>query len=119
MHSSTASYLEIAHEKQEQRRQRIPKAWLLSHDQLQSGDILGVPERCGILTDREIHITQDKDAVDIVGEIAKGNLSAKEVTVAFCKRAAIAQQLVSIDAHLVFEIMLTTTDQLLDRDILQ
>ena len=96
MLSNTTNYLEIAHSKREHRQRRIPKAWLLSQDQLQSSDILDVPEHCGILDSREIRITQDYDAVDIVNGIANRTLSAREVTIAFCKRAAIAQQLVSL-----------------------
>lgn len=106
MHSNATSYLDIARGKQEQRQRRLPKNWLLSHDQLQSSDVLDVPERCGILTEREIQITQNNDAVDIVDDIAKGKLSAKEVTVAFCKRAAIAQQLVSLSSFQVSDNML-------------
>lgn len=96
MISNTTDYLEIARSKREHRQRRIPKAWLLSQDQLQSSDIRNVPKHCGILDHREIHITQDCDAVDIVNGIANRSLSAKEVTIAFCKRAAIAQQLVSL-----------------------
>lgn len=96
MHLKPKSYLEIARSKREERHKRIPKAWLLSQDQLQSSDILSVPEQCSILTARELHITHEHDAVGIVEAIASGKLSAKEVAVAFCKRAAIAQQLVSL-----------------------
>ena len=96
MHSIAKSYPEIAQGKREQRQKRIPKAWLLSQDQLQSRDILSLPEHCGILTAREYQITQTHDAVDIVDGIASGNLAAREVAVAFCKRAAIAQQMVSL-----------------------
>lgn len=90
------AYLDIARTKQEQRQQRIPKEWLLTGEQLQSDHILDVPRHCGILTDREIQITEASDAVDVVETISSGKYSAREVAVAFCKRAAIAQQLVRI-----------------------
>lgn len=96
MHADATTYLDIARNKQDQRQRCIPKAWHLSQDQLQSCDILNVPQHCGILDTREIHITQDCDAFEIVKGIANRSLSAKEVTVAFCKRAAIAQQLVNL-----------------------
>lgn len=96
MHLNAKSYLEIAQGKREQRQKRIPKAWLLSQEQLQSRDILSLPEHCGILTAREYHITQTHDAVDIVNGITNGKLTAREVAVAFCKRAAVAQQMVSL-----------------------
>lgn len=119
MHLNAKSYLEIAQVKREQRQKRIPKAWLLSEDQLQSRDILSVPEHCGILTAREFQLTQTHDAVDIVNGIASGKLSAREVAVAFCKRAAIAQQMVSFRSSWnVTHSILTRLDQLLNGNVL-
>jgi hypothetical protein len=120
MHSNAKSYLEIAQGKQEQRQKRIPKAWLLSQDQLQTRDILSLPENCGILTARELHITQECDAVDIIDEIASGKLSAREVAVAFCKRAAIAQQMVRFRPfrNIIYSF-LTRPDQLPYRGLLR
>ena len=119
MHLSAKSYLEVAKGKREQRQKRIPKAWLLSQDQLQSRDLLSLPEHCGILTEREFRITQTHDAVDIVNGIASGKLSAREVAVAFCKRAAIAQQVVSFRSVRVQPSLLTGIDQLLDGNLLR
>ena len=51
------------------------------------------------LTADEISITS-KDSVDLVNEIRDKSLSAVQVTEAFCKRAAIAHQIVLI--HLLF-----------------
>jgi len=47
------------------------------------------------LTPREIEITET-DAVDIVAHTSTGRWSALEVTEAFCHRAALAHQLVSL-----------------------
>lgn len=95
MGSIPVTYLDIARGKQDERHQRIPKDWHLSPKDLQSEHALEVPRRCGILTERELHITEKNDAVDIVNKISDGAFTAREVCVAFCKRAAIAQQLVS------------------------
>lgn len=89
------SYLDIARSKQQQRQQRIPTEWLLKQEFLETPDKFAVPRQCGVLTTRELEITEQHDAVGIVEQIAAGTYSAKEVTLAFCKRAAIAQQLVS------------------------
>lgn len=94
MGSISPNYLTIAHGKREERQRRIPNDWLLSTEDLQSDDAFNVPKRCGILTERELEITDNNDAVDIVNKIADGTFSAREVTVAFCKRAAVAQQMV-------------------------
>lgn len=118
MHLDAKSYLEVAQSKREQRQKRIPKAWLLSQDQLRSRDLLNLPKQCGILTEREYHITQTHDAIDIANGIASGTFSAKEVAVAFCKRAAIAQQVVSFRSVGVQHSFLTRVDQLLDGNLL-
>ena len=54
-----------------------------------------VPLTCGILSETELKITSDYDATALLEKLRSGVWSVEEVTVAFCKRAAIAQQLVS------------------------
>jgi amidase len=74
----------------------IPSEWRTPADQLPSNDVLNVmdfPAKSGLLSQRELDITESF-AVDIVAKIAKGELSAEDVTRAFCKRAAIAHELV-------------------------
>ena len=60
-----------------------------------SSSVLRVPSSCGLLTPAEIDITENNDAMALLGKIARLELSSYAVTAAFCKRAAIAQQLVS------------------------
>jgi amidase len=48
----------------------------------------------GILSPREIEITTSRDATTILEKIHKRAWSAEEVTTAFCKRAAMAHQMV-------------------------
>lgn len=62
---------------------------------------LDIARRSGILTEKEIQITESHDVAQLLKALASGELSALEVTVAFCKRAAIAQQLVRLPTHLV------------------
>lgn len=50
---------------------------------------------CGLLTARELDITDVEDCIALLKKIHSKEWSALEVTVAFCKRAAIAQQLVN------------------------
>ena len=75
---------------------KIPAEWRLSSDILQQVDtgkldILDVPARCGILSDQELKITEIPDATALRDKLAASELSALEVTTAFCKRAAVAQ----------------------------
>lgn len=74
---------------------KIPSDWRLPQEFLASDqrDVTGVPAACGILSDDELDITA-KDATEILQNIHSGQWTAEQVCLAFCKRAAIAQQLV-------------------------
>jgi amidase len=58
-------------------------------------DVMQVPMECGLLTDRELEITESKTVGLLLQKLAKREYSALEVAAAFIKRAVIAQQLVS------------------------
>ncbi|KAF3005370.1 hypothetical protein E8E14_007121 [Neopestalotiopsis sp. 37M] len=60
---------------------------------------IGIVQASGILSSREIDITENYTVSRLLDALAKGILSAVEVTVAFSKRAAIAQQLALERAH--------------------
>jgi hypothetical protein len=75
----------------------IPRQWLLRVDKLPSPErtnLLGVPRESGILSERELQITET-DATGLVDTMAEGTWTAEEVTIAFLKRATIGHQLVS------------------------
>ncbi|KAK4621497.1 Putative amidase [Fulvia fulva] len=100
---ATPTYLEIGRRKREERQSRIPSEWQIKGT-IESGlDVRDVPAKCGILTIRELEMTSDNDAVDLVAKIRSRKYSAVEVTVAFCKRAAIAQQLTNCLTEMFFE----------------
>ena len=74
----------------------IPAEWKVQPDKLPPPEHLRVtdfPARCGVLTETELAIT-DSFATDIVQRIATGEWKAEDVTRAFCKRAAVAHQVV-------------------------
>lgn len=54
-----------------------------------------LPRRCGLLSESELEITENYPATQLLAKLASGQLSSLAVTTAFCKRAAIAQQVVS------------------------
>ncbi|KAL5115609.1 hypothetical protein ACEQ8H_006496 [Pleosporales sp. CAS-2024a] len=56
-------------------------------------DVSSVPVTCGILSAKEIQITESYDALGLAEAIAAKQLSAVEVATAFSKRAMIAHQL--------------------------
>lgn len=78
----------------------IPLEWRVPANKLPGDDVLdvtGFPAQSGVLSDLELEITESF-ATEIVAKLAKGEWKAESVTIAFCKRAAIAHQLVLIYA---------------------
>lgn len=98
---ATPTWQEITSAYRDQAAAKIPSAWLLSPeilaglDETSPANVLSIPRTCGILTAEEIDITESYDAVTLLSQLANSKISSVAVTTAFCKRAAIAQQLVS------------------------
>ena len=88
------NYSTIAAKKREQRQKKIPQDWLLTKDYNGISNFMDIPSTCGILSDVECDITSNHDATALLEKMKNGEWSAEQVTTAFCKRAAIAQQLV-------------------------
>ena len=97
------SWEEISKKAQAKLLDSIPSEWRISDDKRPTADQVDVtdfPATSGLLTEPELEITKSL-ASDIVQQIAAGKWSAEDVTRAFCKRAAIAHQLVSRKFHLI------------------
>lgn len=95
---------DIAARKKAEQLGRIPEAWRLPDStDLEQANILQVPRQSGILTDIELQITEEYDATELVDELANGNVSSEDVATAFCKRAAIAQQLTNCLTEILFD----------------
>lgn len=86
----------IAFQKRASRARSIPQEWHLPDGYVGEGqlNVIDVPTRCAILTDNECEIT-NLSATELLDRLLTRRFSSYEVTLAFCKRAAIAQQLVS------------------------
>jgi amidase len=99
------TWQELVAEKKARQASQIPEAWRISPSLLlnvspESQDsVLEIPRHSGLLTAEELDITENYDAVDLVQKLAKQEFSAHAVTLAFCKRAAIAHQVVSTISH--------------------
>lgn len=87
-------YRTIAAEKQLHRQEQIPKEWLIPKEYSSCTNFMELPITCGILSDEEINITSNFDATALLEKLRSGMWTAEQVTIAFCKRAAIAHQLV-------------------------
>jgi amidase len=87
---------------------KIPNEWKLPSSALENLSetnpisVVEIPRTCGLLSDREIDITETRDAHALIERIAAKEFSAIEVATAFCKRAAIAQQLVRLSHTVEF-----------------
>lgn len=94
--AAAPAWIAIAAKKRQQRDDLIPKEWRLRDEIINDPKLLnvtGIAEASGILSHKELEITQGSVRW-LLAEMAKGSLTAEEVTRAFCKRAAIATQLV-------------------------
>ena len=107
-------------EKRKQCFEAIPESWRLDRTILEKlktplesnkNNImeLDIPRQCSILSKEEINITEDYDVAALLKALASGKLTSVDVTVAFSKRAAIAQQLVSLPL-LPCTLLLTASD---------
>lgn len=95
---ASQSWEKLAANKRAEMFDKIPAEWRLSPEFLTEGadlnaNVLDVPSRCGILSLEELEITEKYSATSLAVAVRSGSLKAKTVASAFCKRAAIAQQL--------------------------
>lgn len=102
----------IAARKRQERQDRIPKEWQLK-DAPALGNVLQVPHTCGLLSETDLDIT-GRDATTLLELLALGTISSEEATRAFCKRAAIAQQLTNCLTEIFFEDGIARAKQLDD-----
>src|SRR5580700_3058654 len=97
-----APWQTIARRKQAYRESQLPKQWRIPNGMLPKDpplleygpqNVLHVPCECGILSSAEVTITEAYSVESLLLALASRKLTALDVTTAFCKRAAIAQQL--------------------------
>lgn len=96
---------EVAARKQRERFSRIPEEWRLPEDLISSRSSLSNPSNSvpSILSPKEYLITNTHDATSLAAAIRERKLTAEEVAVAYCKRAAIAQQSVNCLTEIFFK----------------
>jgi len=88
---STSTWESIRARKQAERESRIPSAWrlpshLIPSDFDQSAlNVMDVPRTCGLLSRKELDITEKYDATALAAELRAGRMKCAEVTQAFCK----------------------------------
>ncbi|KAH9894561.1 putative fatty-acid amide hydrolase [Xylariomycetidae sp. FL2044] len=107
------NYKILAAEKQAQRWARIPQEWRISLEKFESANnVMDVPISCGLLDETEIRITSDYDATALLEQLRSRVWTVEQVTVAFCKRAAIAQQLTNCLTEIFFDTAIARAKKL-------
>ncbi|KIV96390.1 hypothetical protein PV10_00268 [Exophiala mesophila] len=114
MGSINSDWQTIVAAKQKKSQSLIPEAWKIPESikkelkyplEENANRILDldIPKRSGILSEREVEITESNTVAELLSKLASGAYTSLEVATAFCKRAAIAQQLVSCLTETFFD----------------
>lgn len=102
---SPRPWQELAAEKKKEQLSRIPAEWILKPEAMPTPemvDLRPIASSCGILSAKELEITSDYDATALLEKIASGEYSAVEVVTAYCKRAAVGQQVCNSLTEIMF-----------------
>ncbi|KAJ6443497.1 glutamyl-tRNA(gln) amidotransferase subunit A [Purpureocillium lavendulum] len=101
---ATKSWEERVADKRSRLDKTIPAEWRIKT--MPSGNsFMSYPKESGILSGDELAITES-NATDLVRKLANGELTSVAVTTAFCKRAALAQQLLNCNLEFFPEMAL-------------
>ena len=117
MTSTEAPWRDIARRKQAQRAAAIPRKWRLRNlpkegPQYGSQPVLHIPLDGRILSPSELAITELYNAKTLVDALSTNKLTCLAVTTAFCKRAAIAQQVTNCLTEPLFTSALARAKEL-------
>ncbi|KAF2826256.1 amidase [Ophiobolus disseminans] len=105
----TADWQSLAKSKRDSVFANIPKDWLLpayltsQYTETSTLSVIDVPRTCGLLSAKELEITEQYDATELVQLMSTGQLKSIDVVTAFCKRAAIAHQCCNCLTEIFFD----------------
>ncbi|CCF49837.1 hypothetical protein NDA11_004211 [Ustilago hordei] len=100
------TWQEVAEAKRAQREALIPSNYKVVPEALppvNTDPVIDFPRTTGILSEREIEITETDDVSALLSKLASGSYTAVEVLEAFIKRSCIAHQLVNPLTEIHFE----------------
>ncbi|THV54386.1 hypothetical protein BGAL_0028g00420 [Botrytis galanthina] len=104
------SWQDIAKDKKDRIDASIPPEWRLKF-QPAGDNVMENTDIGDVMSTNEISIT-NSSATDLVAKMAKGKLTSVEVTTAFCKRAALAHQLLNCALEFFPEMALARAKEL-------
>jgi amidase len=96
MGSTTDNWQNIAKKKQQEIKAAIPPKWIIPDEKLPSesqADVSDFLSQSGFFTNREIEIVLT-NALKTLSYLSNGSWKSEDVTLAYCKAAAAAHQLV-------------------------
>ncbi|KAI0365222.1 general amidase [Pilatotrama ljubarskyi] len=103
---------QLVRDKRRRQQEAIPKDWLVIPPPPVVLDVRTFPDTCGLLSDREVEITNTSDVDILLKKLATAEWSAVEVTTAFYKRAIVAHQLVNCLTEIFVERALARAAEL-------
>ncbi|KAJ0414276.1 amidase signature domain-containing protein [Aspergillus carlsbadensis] len=105
---TTPHWKPIVLQKRAAQLESIPLAWHLPQSTIASttATTLDTIRTCGILTQEELQWTEIDDVTVLVRLLATCEVSSAQLTTAFCKRAAIAQQMTGCLTEIFFDLAL-------------
>ncbi|THZ76229.1 amidase [Aureobasidium pullulans] len=110
--AQSPSWQIIAARKQKDIYDAIPSAWIVDKSLLVGHNSTGLPKKCPhIMSKEELFITESR-AVDILSRIRARKWTSHQVTLAFCKRAALAHQATNCLALVMFDSALEEAKKL-------
>lgn len=112
MNAMTDPWKSIVQHKRARQLAAIPASWRLSTPTNSSQTTLETIHSCGILTPEELQWTEITDIRDLLCRLASREVSSVQLTTAFCKRAAIAQQLTKCLTEIFFDKALDRAKEL-------
>ncbi|KAF2016525.1 amidase [Aaosphaeria arxii CBS 175.79] len=107
--ASIAGWEQLAASKRDAVAAKIPSEWRLPSSlssqisETSKISVLSFPRESKILTEKELDLTENYDATSLIELMSTGKEKSYDVTLAFCKRAAIAQQCVNCLTEIFFD----------------
>ncbi|KAF5017249.1 hypothetical protein F66182_10843 [Fusarium sp. NRRL 66182] len=113
MPASTNNWKLLAAQHRQKQRGAIPSEWLLSESQLHDlrgaggtneGKLIAsrAVQRSGLLSAKELEITENFTASELLAKLSRQEVTSEEVVRAFSKRAGLAQQLTCCLTEIMF-----------------
>lgn len=94
--TSRDNWKDISSAKRQSQFASIPQEWIIELPPNTQDRVLDVPAQSGLLTPKELEITETTEVDILLKKLSSAEWSSVEVTTAFYKRAVIAHQVVRL-----------------------